>query len=297
MNLLLLLIFVKPSDSTAMRTRAFLKDIVLLIFLTGFLGSCLRAPQFAVVFSETEKSVSENAGSFDVEFSLPGGDRHQDVEVAYTFGGTAKEGRDYTTGDARFIIIPHGSTSVSFSIDLIDNIEQDGLKTIEIAIILVIQNGNTIYQGAVGQTMVITITDDDCSIYIAGTWEYTADYHMFAGGDTVAVGQDGKRLEEGENPVFKGEITIEDPEGTRNYFISDMMAGMFRGLEIETPCPLLDACGVLSGPNDGSIVLMGELPAYLTGTIEEDSTILLDFEYMDVEQTGGGGGHAHLVRK
>ena len=285
-----------PLNSTEMRPR-FIRIIIIIIFGSGIFGSCLKTPQFAVVLSETELSIAENAGSFDVEFSLPGGERHQDVEIAYKIGGSAQEGRDYTTGEARFIIIPNGSTSISFQIDLIDNIAQDGLKTIEIAIILVLQNGNTIYQGAVGQILLVTITDDDCSIYLEGAWEYVAEYQMFANGDTIVVGQDGERLEEGEDPVFRGEITIEDSLGTRNYFISDMMVGMFRDLEIKTPCPLLDACGVLSGPNDGSIKLMGELPAYMTGIIEEDSTISLEFKYHDAAMTGGGGGHAHLVRK
>ncbi len=280
-----------------MKASPYYFDFFILMCLILISGSCIRAPQFDVRLSESEITVNENTGSVDVEFVLPDGSRRQDVEVAFRINGTAKEGIDYTTIDARFIISPGGSESISFNIDLLNNITQDGSKTIIVSIILVIQNGNTIYQGAEGQSLTILVTDDDCSIYIAGTWEYTARYQMFAHGDTIQVGQDSKELEDGVDPIFSGLISIEDPGANRKYFISDMLVGMFMELDIETPCPLFDACGILSGPNDGSIVLLGELPAYLTGTIENDSTIFLDFEYSDVAKTGGGGGHAVLVRK
>lgn len=280
-----------------MRSYLVYFELSLFVGMALLLGSCIKPQQFDVMLSESEITVSENDGSVEVEFILPEGPRRRDVEIDFRIGGTAKEGTDYTTNEPRFIVIPSGSTSISFNIDLINNIGQDGVKTIVVAIILVIQNGNSIYQGATGQSLTIMLTDDDCSVYLAGTWEYLAQYSMFANNDTIQVGQDGKRLEDGVGPIFSGEITIEDAGGNRHYIISDMLVGMFSLLEIETPSPLLDACGVLSGPNDGSIVLMGTLPAYMTGNIESDTTILLEFEYSDQAKTGGGGGHAHLLKK
>ena len=265
------------------------------LFVVFLLGSCIKVPQFDVMLSESQMTVNENSGSVSVEFVLPEGTRNQDVEVDYRLGGTAEEGVDYTTREPRFIIIPHGSTSVSFTIDLIDNIEQEGSKTIVVAIILIVQNGNTIYQGAERQSLTILINDDDCSIYLAGEWDYLAQYQMYADGDTIQVGQDGLVLERGTDPNFYGKVSIEDPEGNRNYFIVDMMVGMFSLLDIETPCPLLDECGILSGPNDASIFVMGELPAYITGNIEND-TIMLEFEYTTKDLSSGGGGYAILTR-
>jgi len=269
---------------------------ILLAFIVLGSVSCLKAPQYDVLVRQAELTVNENDGSFNVEFYLPGGARHQNVEISYRIGGSAKKGRDYNTEGTGSIVIPGGLVSASFKIDLIDNIYQDGDRTIEVGIIIVIQNGNNIFQGTAGQTMVITIKDDDCSIYLAGTWEYVANYYMISNNDTIAVGQNNMELGEGVSPDFTGEVIIEDTDGKRNYFISDMMIGMFSELDIETPCPLNDECGIISGPNDGSILLMGTLPAYFNASIREDSSMLVKFEYSDGLVTAGGGS-AVMMKK
>ncbi len=260
-------------------------------------SSCLKAPQFDVKLSESEMTVYENDGSLDVEFILPDGARNRDVEVAYRIGGTAKSGRDFTTREEEYIFILEGETSVFFTISLIDNVLQDGPLTIEVAIVLVVYNGNTIYQGAEGQSLTITIEDDDCSPDLVGEWEYTATYFMHSYGDTIMVGQDNQELEEGVNPEFTGVVTLEEVEGDRNYVINDMFIGMFMGLEIETPSPFHDDCGIIAGPNDGSVFLMDTLPAMFSGILLDDDTIELSFSYADEENTGGGFGYAVLKRK
>ena len=266
---------------------------VILVVVSG----CLKVPQFDVFLRETQMTISENSGSVEVEFYLPDGPRNREVEIAYKFGGTAVEGKDYTTRDERYIFIPGGEESTSFLINLTNNIEQDGPKTIVVAIILVVQNGNTIFQGARNQSLTIQVNDDDCSPYIAGEWTYTASYFMIRETDTLTVGQDSQELESGENPVFSGDVSIMDPQENRNYFITDMFAGMFSELDITTPCPLYDACGVLTGPNDGSVLLMQELPAYLNGEIIDANTINLEFKYVSNDDSGGGFGNAVLTRK
>lgn len=269
----------------------------LIIGFTIILASCIKAPQFDVMFNESQITVYENDSSFIIELILPDGAMGNDVEVAYSLGGTAKLGRDYTTRDEDYIFIPEGETSKTFTINLIDNVLKDGQRTIEVTIVLVIFKGNTIYQGAERQSVTVLIEDDDCSPDISGEWDYTAVYFMHSLGDTLMVGQDGDELEEGVNPEFAGTVTIVKSEGYKDYFINDMFIGMFSILEIETPSPIHDECGVLSGPNDGSVLLMRTLPAQLFGEIVDDDTIEMEFEYMDVGKTGGGFGQARLIRK
>jgi len=261
------------------------------------LSSCLKTPQFDVFLRETQITVTESTGSVEVEFYLPDGPRKQEVEISYGFGGTAVEGKHYTTREERYIYIPDGNEASSFTINIINNIDVDGPRSIVVRIILVVQNGNTIFQGAENQTLTIQVNDDDCSPYIAGEWSYTSSYFMYSEYDTVAVGQDNQELEIGEDPVFTGSVSILDPREDRNYFITDMFAGMFSDLDITTPCPLFDSCGALSGPNDGSILLMQELPAYINGQIMDDKTISLEFEYVSKDDSGGGFGNAILTRK
>ena len=122
-------------------------------------SSCIKVPQFDVMFTETQINVFENSGSVEVEFELPDGPRNKDVEVSFRLGGTAKLGKDFTMMEERFVIIQNGLVSKSFPITLLNNIDEDGPKTIIIAIILVVQSGNTIYQGAERQSLTIVIDD------------------------------------------------------------------------------------------------------------------------------------------
>ena len=71
-------------------------------------------------------------------------------------------------------------------------------------------HGNTVFQGAERQSLTILINDDDCSIYLAGEWDYLAQYQMYADGDTIQVGQDGMVLERGADPNFYGTVSIEN---------------------------------------------------------------------------------------
>lgn len=270
----------------------------LLIFSTVLVfSSCLKVPQFDVMFSESQITANENDGKVTVELIMPGGTRKADVEVSYRYGGTAKEGKDYTVREENYIFIPGGSTSVSFDINLIDNNEEDGARTIVVAILLVVSNGNTIYQGAERQSVTIVINDDDCSPYLGGNWNYSASYYMYSDGDTARVGQDGNPLQSGKDPNFDGVITIVDSTGSRDYFISDILIGMFDLLDIQTPSPLYDNCGSVSCPNNGTIKVMQTLPANLVGTLQDENTIIVDFNFTDDENTGGGFGQAVLTRR
>ncbi len=270
---------------------------IAVIGISLILSSCLKAPQFDVMLREMQIDVIESDGSVDVEFFLPDGPRRHGVEISYRFGGTAKEGRDFTCKEENYIFISADDESNSFTISLIDNEVQDGQKTIIIAILLVVSNGNTIFQGAERQSLAILIEDDDCSPSLEGEWDYTALYYMYSLGDTVVVGQDSQPLEEGSDSVFYGVITITEAVGYKEYMINDMFIGMFSVLDIKTPSLLNDDCGIISGPNDGSVLLMSTLPAQFNGILVDDDTLEVEFEYTDNENTGGGFGQAILKRR
>ncbi len=270
---------------------------IAVIGISLILSSCLKAPQFDVMLRERQIDVNESDGSVIVEFYLPDGPRSHGVEISYGFGGTAKEGRDFTSKEEDYIFISAEDESNSFTISLIDNEVQDGQKTIIVSILLVLSSGNAIFQGAERQSLAILIEDDDCSPSLGGEWDYTALYYMYSSVDSVVVGQDSQPLEEGSDSVFYGVITITEAVGYKEYMINDMFIGMFSVLDIKTPSLLNDDCGIISGPNDGSVLLMSTLPAQFNGILVDDDTLEVEFEYTDDENTGGGFGQAILKRR
>lgn len=112
-------------------------------------------------FVTTALAVGEEDAVVEVGVGIlnPDPDNVTSVEVVVT-GGTAINGIDYEMDSPQLVLFPAGSTDPqTFSIVLIDNEEEDGDRTIELAL----QNPDN--DGIIGMgEMVITIVDDDFTI-------------------------------------------------------------------------------------------------------------------------------------
>lgn len=112
-------------------------------------------------FVTTILAVGEEDGTIEVGVGItnPDPDNATSVEVVVT-GGSAIDGLDYEMESPQTIIFVAGATEPqTFSIDIIDNEEEDGDRTIELAL----QNPNN--EGVIGMgEMMITIVDDNFTI-------------------------------------------------------------------------------------------------------------------------------------
>lgn len=276
-----------------------------------------EGPMFDVNFANTTLSIAENAGDVTAQVNLPGGAQSNAVTVSYSLGGTAVQGTDYNISGAGTLTIPANSLTASITVSLIDNIDEDGEKTIELMITSITIDGTPVPQTGGGQSMSIVIADDECSPYIADTWNYSATYFSFLppGGDEIPADQGGQglqseTLEDGspnpdwtpgtpsvENPQFTGTIEISDSMNNRGYIISDATIGQLSALGLSGKGPLLDNCGQLSVP-EGEVALAGAFPVTFTGTINEDGTIFVQWFYTLGDGSGNkvGRGEATLSR-
>lgn len=266
-----------------------------------------EAPSFDVGFANTTLSFSESAGSVQVTVNMLSGAQSDPVIISYSLGGTAVQGTDYNLSGSGSLTVPANALSASITLDLIDNLEEDGEKSIVVNITNVSINGENVPQTSGGQSITIVISDDECSPYIAGTWNYTAKYWSFAppGSDTeVQTGQDGQGLpdEDGDgepdvSPEFMGTTVISDSLNNRAYFIDDAAFGQFAALGLGAPGPLLDNCGTLSVP-PGEVLLAGAFEVTLNGTINEDGSISVEWFYVLPDGSGAkvGRGEATLSR-
>ncbi len=286
--------------------------LLLIAFLvSGILGiiSCSEddAPiTFDVTFSPASLSIAENAGPATVTLSLPAGMLNDDAVVTYEVSGTAIKDTDYTISATSPITIPAGSTTATFTVTPIDNLEGDGARTVIVTITGVTFQGVEVMQGTLAQTYTLTITDDECSPYIEGTWSYEAIYFSLLGSEEIPAANNGQGLlsefledgvtdnpdhEDGtpsiENPEFTGTIEIEDENSERSYSISDAVVGQFSGITFAAPGDLFDDCGDLSTPTgEDQILLLGALYVSLTGEIVDDNTINVSWNvYADAANT------------
>ncbi len=274
-------------------------------------------PMFDVNFANTTLSFAENSGDVTAQVNLPGGAQSNAVTVNYSLGGSAVQGTDYNITGAGTLTIPANSITATITLSLIDNIDEDGEKTIDMTITSVSIDGTPVPQTGGGQSISIVISDDECSPYIAGTWNYSAIYFSFLppGGDEIPADQGGQglqpeKLEDGsanpswtpgtpsiENPQFTGTIEISDSLNNRGYIISDATVGQLSGVGLMGAGTLLDNCGQLSVP-DGEILLAGAFPVTFTGTINEDGTISVQWFYTLGDGSGNevGRGEATLSK-
>ena len=304
-------------------TKIFLSCLYLVAVFT-FLSSCSEddeAPSFDASFESSTASIAENAEPVSATILLPQGAQSEAVTVTYTLGGTAVEGTDYTVSPAGgSVVIPANATSVDVTITPVDNLVENDAKTVEISINEVSLGTTVIAQGTLNQTYTLTITDDECSPYIADTWNYEATYISISQGDgtEIPVGQNGQGLlsefgedgvsdnpdhEDGtpsiENPTFTGTVEIADPDNNRSYQILDAAVGQYAGLELTGPGQLLDDCGTLStATGEGQPLVAGAFYITLTGAIVTENEITLTWNVsFDPEATDlVGKGSAILTR-
>jgi hypothetical protein len=263
--------------------------LVAILFPLMF-SSCKKDdPSFIVQFETSAINVSESSGTLNVPVILPEGAQSANVTVNYSAGGNAVENADYTIANKGTVTVNAGSVSGNIAIELIHNIEQDGNKDLILEIISVTYNDKDVPQGTLNQVITITITDDECSPYIKGNWNYTANYYSVLNGENIPTGQNGQGLGEEDDPDFTGTVEILDPEGNRSYQISDAIFGQFSALGFDAPGVLLDNCGALSTPADGSVMLMGAFNVFVAGTIDSPTKISLTWTWGMGGATLGGG--------
>lgn len=115
----------------------------------------------AVSFDATAMAVLEGDGAVEIVVLItnPDADNPTSVEVVLV-GGTAVNGVDFNFSSPELVTFPAGSSEPqTVLIDLIDNIEEDGEKTIQLSL----QNPDNNAIVGVG-TLLITIEDDDAVI-------------------------------------------------------------------------------------------------------------------------------------
>ena len=257
-------------------------------------------PQLNIQFQAASASVAENAGSFSIPITLPGAAKASPTTIAYSVSGTAKSS-DFTIDNSGSITIPANANLATITGKLTDNLDQDGSKTIIITITSVTFETKTIPLGTLNQSYTLTVTDDECSPYIAGTWNYTAKYFSIFQGKDIPAGNNGQGLDSLGllKPEFKGSITITDPNKKRTYTISDAAIGQYSGLKFAAEGALLDNCGKLSTSADKPLLLAGALPVVLTGTITNATTISVTWNvYADPQLKNlAGKGSATLIKQ
>jgi hypothetical protein len=114
-----------------------------------------------VSFVSAAATVAENAGSYELTVLIVNPDADNDTQVEVTVvGGTAIEGLDYEFNSAATVVFPAGSSmSQSVTITILNNIDEDGDRTIEFEL----QNPSN--DANIGtQNLTLTIEDDDAVV-------------------------------------------------------------------------------------------------------------------------------------
>ena len=138
-------------------------------------------------------SIAESDGTSTVTASTGGVTFSDDQTFALSFGGTATKGTDYSV-DAESLTLTAGQTSVSTTVQAVDDEDDDPNETIEITAAL---NGET-----VGTTQTLTITDDDGTRSGSETVE---DNEPNDGNDPDATPDPGDTSEPGDEGSGGGE--------------------------------------------------------------------------------------------
>ncbi len=262
-----------------------------------------EAPSFDVGFANATLSVSEAAGPVQITVNMLSGGQSSPVIVSYSLSGSAVQGTDYNISSPGTLSIPANALTATISLELIDNLVQDGEKNIVATITSVTIDGENVPQSTGSQSATVVISDDECSPYIADTWTYTATYYSVFQGEEIPVGQNGASLPDADEdgvpdigPEFTGTTMISDSLNNRGYVIDDAAFGQFADLGHKATGPLLDNCGMLTVP-EGEILLAGAFPVTMTGTINEDGTISVEWFYSLPDGSAkAGGGEATLSR-
>ena len=104
-------------------------------------------------FVSVSQSASEGSGTHNVAVRLDPAPT-TDVTFAYTVGGTATAGSDFTIANSGTVTVPKGATTATIPVKLIDDSVHEGDETVVLTLV-----GSTGYQ--VGSPATLTIVDDD----------------------------------------------------------------------------------------------------------------------------------------
>jgi len=165
-----------------------LSIFVLLTFAASVFVSCeeeSNSPS-SISFFGSEFTAAETAETVTLGFQLDEPTKEDVTVTLAVTGGTATEGEDFELLETTRTI-PAGETNGSFSIELINDIEDEEDETIEITISAA---------GLTAETAkyVITVTDDDCPFEFVGDLVGTdanLDKAGFLGAAEVTVVKDG----------------------------------------------------------------------------------------------------------
>ena len=260
------------------------------ITLTGNTGSVSLAANFVVAGA----SFDEGAGTVSVDVALTTADTCQ-VGVSLGTGGTATDGTDFTFGGDTLIFSPNGSTTLSASLDLIDDMMVESDETLFLVL-------DSVFNCPIGMadTFELTIQDNDLPLYDIGL--VTDDADGDGVGDSVGVGCELRGVVHGGD--FNGGIdlqfTIIDPTGGIGVFSDNVTFGytVTEGDSLHVRGSLSQFNG-LTQINPDTLILISQgnalqTPVVVTGLDESTESELVRFNdayLIDPTQwTGSGSG-------
>jgi len=187
------------------------KIIVAFVF-AALVMSCEKDPIIfggseLILFESSSTNVTESAGDITITIisDVSG------ISSPLTIGGTAVEGEDYTI-DADASVSVGDEKSIDITISLIDNLEADGVKTIE----LTLDNGGLSENTDEGKVHTVTIADDDCPYPLVD-----GSYNVVTTG-TSPAGCDGVT-----NSVTVTFVS-DNGDGTMTFELSDVTGGLYK---------------------------------------------------------------------
>ena len=108
-----------------------------------------------IYFTATPQSAGEGSGTHNVEVRLNPAPA-SDITFAYTVGGTATAGSDFTIADSGTVTVPKGATTATIPVTIVDDSAHEGSETV----VLKLTAGNGYAVSTIG-THTLTIADDD----------------------------------------------------------------------------------------------------------------------------------------
>lgn len=237
-----------------------------------------------VQFNTSSTSISEAAvGDVNIPVQLATPQIASPITITYTVAGSALQGTHYSIISSGSITIPANTSTADIKFKTVNNLLQDGNKTVILTITKAEANGVALKLGTLNLKNIITIIDDECSPYLPGVWTYKAKYFSYFGVTEIPANQAGQGLAVDQNPIFTGTVTITDPTNTRAYILSDGMVGQFAAFGVATKSPLLDACGTLTFSSTTPPLFFGFYPIQITSgkIISADSININWSAYLD----------------
>ena len=111
-----------------------------------------------VSFATESHTAFEGAGTHDVEVRLKPVPT-SDITLAYTVGGTATSGSDFTIASSGTLSVPKGAATATIPVTIIDDTEGEGSETVVLTL-----SGGTGYS-VTGSTHTLTIADNEPTVF------------------------------------------------------------------------------------------------------------------------------------